>query len=59
MKSKSKGKSCAHPGKCYSPPPTPMKFKSRDLSGTNPEKEQFEPTDSVPISQRHRMAGAG
>ena len=31
--------------------------KPRNLVGTNPMKEQFEPTDAEPIRQRARMSG--
>ncbi len=31
---------------------------TRNLMDVNPNKEQFEPTDANPISQRKRMAGA-
>lgn len=37
--------------------PTPEQFKDRDLCNVNPTKEQFEPTDQVPVSQHKRMAG--
>lgn len=38
--------------------PTPDQFKDRDLAAVNPTKEQFEPTDEIPVSQHKRMAGA-
>lgn len=34
------------------------KFVDRDLSKVNPIKEQFEPTDSAPVNQHKKMAGA-
>lgn len=34
-----------------------MYQEKRNLVGTNPMKEQFEPTDSEPIRQRARMSG--
>lgn len=36
---------------------TPMQYKDRDLKAVNPLKEQFEPTESEPVRQHHRMAG--
>lgn len=33
------------------------KFFDRNLAGTNPNTEQFEPTDANPVRQHHRMAG--
>ena len=35
----------------------PGKFVDRDLCGTNPKKEQFEPTPAEPVRQRYRMGG--
>ncbi len=32
-------------------------FPQVDIMGTNPLKQQFEPTDAQPIRQRARMAG--
>jgi hypothetical protein len=32
-------------------------FQDRNLMGTSPLKEQFEPTDACPIRQRNKMAG--
>ena len=40
-------------------PPVPTKYKDRNLAATNPNKEQFEPTDAAPIPQHVRMAGGG
>lgn len=34
-----------------------MYQQARNLVGTNPMKEQFEPTDAEPIRQRARMSG--
>ena len=36
---------------------TPGRFKDRDIAGTDPNKEQFAPTDAEPIRQHARMAG--
>lgn len=36
---------------------TPTKFKSRDLAGASPLKDQFEPTPAAPVRQRYRMGG--
>ena len=38
---------------------TPTEFKDRSLSHIDPKREQFEPTEAVPIRQHHRMAGGG
>lgn len=35
----------------------PSKIKERNLMGVSPLKQQFEPTESNPIRQHHRMAG--
>lgn len=35
----------------------PTKFQDRDLAGTSPNKEQFEPTETAPIRQHNKMAG--
>ena len=45
--------------KTFNTPKAPAELKDRNLLGTNPLKEQFEPLDSMPIRQKHRMAGAG
>jgi hypothetical protein len=34
-------------------------YKDRDLCGTSPLTEQFEPTPETPVNQHKRMAGAG
>lgn len=48
------------PGKaCLCTPPAPQNLKDRNLIGVNPLKEQFEPTEAMPMRQRARMAGAG
>lgn len=41
------------------PQPAAMtgKFKDRNLMGTNPLKEQFEPTPAEPVRQHYKMAG--
>ena len=36
---------------------TSFQAKDRKLASTSPLKEQFEPTDAEPISQRKRMGG--
>lgn len=36
---------------------TPAGYKDRDLCGTNPLKEQFEPTEASPVPQHYKMAG--
>ena len=36
----------------------PGKYVDRNLFKVNPLKEQFEPTDAVPVNQHKRMAGA-
>ena len=36
---------------------TPSNFTNRELKGVNPLKEQFEPTEAIPVRQRQRMAG--
>jgi hypothetical protein len=44
--------------KACAPCPAPdMKFNDRPIMGTNPMREQFEPTDANAIRQHHRMAG--
>lgn len=45
--------------KSYEGPAAPAALKDRNLAATDPKKEQFEPTDAVPIRQHHRMGGAG
>lgn len=35
----------------------PGKFVARPLMGTNPLREQFEPTPAEPVRQRYKMAG--
>lgn len=35
----------------------PTKFVERDLCGTDPLKQQFEPTDAEPARQHYKMAG--
>lgn len=35
----------------------PTRYKDIDIAGTDPNKEQFEPTDAQPIRQSARMAG--
>jgi hypothetical protein len=34
-----------------------QKFRDRNLMGTNPLKEQFEPTPAEPVRQRYKMGG--
>ncbi len=48
----------ATPAKGNAPkaPKTPS-FNDRKLCGTNPLKEQFEPTDAAPVRQHYKMAG--
>lgn len=36
-----------------------VSLANRDIAGTSPLTEQFEPQDSLPISQHHKMAGMG
>lgn len=36
---------------------TPTKFQSRNVAGTSPLKEQFAPTEQVPVPQRYKMGG--
>lgn len=36
---------------------TPEKFNSREWHNISALKDQFEPTDEIPISQHKRMAG--
>jgi hypothetical protein len=36
---------------------SPLSFTSRDLAGTDPNKEQFAPTESCPIPNRQKMGG--
>ena len=36
-----------------------QKLAEQCLAGVSPLREQFEPTDAVPIRQRARMGGAG
>lgn len=38
-------------------PSAPQKFQDRNIMKTSPLKEQFEPTDAVPVRQHQRMAG--
>ena len=33
------------------------KFSNPNVAGTDPNKQQFEPTEANPIAQRHRMGG--
>lgn len=40
-------------------PKAPTELQDRNLLSTSPLKEQFEPTDAMPMRQKHRMAGAG
>lgn len=40
-----------------STPGVPTKFQDRDLAGTSPLKEQFEPTEAAPVRQHYKMAG--
>ena len=42
-----------------STPKAAEKLIERNLMGTSPLKEQFEPTDAVPVKQQSRMGGAG
>ena len=35
----------------------PQRFRDRNLAAINPLREQFEPTDAVPVRQRNKMAG--
>ena len=35
----------------------PGKVVSRNLLGTSPKKEQFEPTAAEPVRQHYKMAG--
>lgn len=59
--SKSKGKKVGrYPASMgYGSVKPPCKFRDRDLASTNPLKDQFEPTESEPVRQHHRMAGNG
>ena len=43
----------------FSTPQAPTKVVERNLLGTSPLKEQFEPTEAMPMAQRQRMGGAG
>ena len=36
-----------------------MMYKDRDLCSVSPLKEQFEPTEALPIRQHNKMAGGG
>lgn len=38
-------------------PAVPTKFVDRDLCKVNPLKEQFEPTDAMPVRNTYKMAG--
>ena len=40
-------------------PKAPEKCVERNLAAINPTKEQFEPTEAMPMPQHQRMAGAG
>ena len=40
-----------------STPKLKSSFTDRDLCKVSPLREQFEPTDAEPVSQRKRMAG--
>ena len=42
-----------------STPKAPEKLLERNLIGTNPLKEQFEPTEAMPMRNTARMGGAG
>lgn len=42
-----------------STPKAPTELVDRNLMGVSPLKEQFEPTEAMPISNRKRMGGAG
>lgn len=33
------------------------RYVARDLKGTNPRKQQFEPTPQEPVRQRFKMGG--
>lgn len=57
-KNKSTGKGSTFP-KSFETPAAPQKFADRNLAAINPLKEQFEPTEGLPIRQHHRMAGGG
>lgn len=35
----------------------PSQYKDRNLAEVNPNAEQFEPTDAVPVRQHNKMAG--
>lgn len=50
MKSKSKHPKSPGKGPVKAPP-------DRDLCGTNPLREQFEPTPALPVRQHYKMAG--
>lgn len=43
--------------KDFRTPKAPTKFKSRNLAAISPNKEQFEPTEGMPVPQHHKMAG--
>lgn len=46
------------PGHEFSTPAAPA-LSDRNLLGTSPTSQQFEPTEAMPMRQKHRMAGAG
>ena len=43
----------------FNTPKASEQLKDRNLAAVNPTKEQFEPTDAMPMPQHQRMAGAG
>lgn len=40
-------------------PAAVTKYQDRNLVPVNPLKEQFEPTEAMPVQQKTRMAGGG
>lgn len=37
--------------------PAAKNFKDRNLMGVSPLRQQFEPTDAMPVKQHFKMAG--
>ena len=55
MKAKSSGS--PSPQKSPSTPAAPTTYHDRALAGMSPLKEQFEPTEAMPVPQHYKMAG--
>lgn len=55
MKSSTKQPKVKQPVASMVPPKE--KFRSRDLRGVNPLREQFSPTPAEPVRARYKMAG--